>query len=107
LELPAVIKWMTQDCANLLGLTDRGRLSPGLRADINVIDYDQINLRIPHARHDLPAGGLRLVQDAVGFVATLVNGQIVHRNDLVTQALSGRILRPAAQRPSRGCTWSR
>lgn len=100
LELPAVIKWMTQDCANLLGLADRGHLSPGMRADINVIDYDRINLRIPRATHDLPAGGLRLVQDAVGFVATIVNGQVVHRHDQVTQALPGRILRPAAQRPA-------
>jgi N-acyl-D-amino-acid deacylase len=95
LALPGVIKWMTQDCANVLGLTDRGQISVGMRADINVIDYDRINLRIPHATHDLPAGGLRLVQNAVGFVATIVNGQIVHRDDEVTNVLSGRIIRPA------------
>lgn len=95
LALPGVIKWMTQDCANVLGLTDRGQISVGMRADINVIDYDRINLRIPHAKHDLPAGGLRLVQNAVGFVATIVNGQIVHRDDEVTNVLSGRIIRPA------------
>jgi N-acyl-D-aspartate/D-glutamate deacylase len=97
LALPAVIKWMTQDCANVLGLTDRGQISVGLRADINVIDYDRINLRIPHARHDLPAGGLRLVQNAIGFVATIVNGEIVHRDDEVTNVLSGRIIRPATK----------
>lgn len=99
LALPAVIKWMTQDCANVLGLTDRGQISVGLRADINVIDYDRLNLRIPHARHDLPAGGLRLVQNAIGFVATIVNGQIVHRDDEVTNVLSGRIVRPATKQP--------
>jgi N-acyl-D-aspartate/D-glutamate deacylase len=100
LALPWVIKWMTQDCANVLGLADRGQISVGKRADINVIDYDRINLRIPHATHDLPAGGLRLVQNAVGFVATMVNGQIVHRDDEVTNVLSGRIIRPATKQPA-------
>ena len=99
LPLSSVIKWMTQDCATLLGLTDRGRLAPGLRADINVIDYDRVNLHIPRATHDLPAGGLRLVQDAVGYVATLVNGQTVHRNDQITNVFSGRLLRNAPVQP--------
>ncbi len=100
MPLPSVIKWMTQDCANVLGLTDRGRLAPGLRADINVIDHDRINLRIPRATHDLPAGGLRLVQDAVGYAATIVNGRIVHRRDQVTEALPGRLLRGASGQPA-------
>jgi N-acyl-D-aspartate/D-glutamate deacylase len=93
LALPAVIKSLTLDGAAILGLTDRGRLSEGLRADINVIDHDRINLRIPRATHDLPAGGVRLVQDAVGYVATLVNGQIVQRNDQVVSNTPGRLVR--------------
>lgn len=93
LALPAVIKSLTLDGAGILGLTDRGRLSEGLRADINVIDHDRINLRIPRATHDLPAGGVRLVQDAVGYVATLVNGQIVQRNDQVVSNTPGRLVR--------------
>jgi N-acyl-D-aspartate/D-glutamate deacylase len=93
LELPQVVKWLTADCASVLGLTDRGRIAPGLKADLNVIDHDQIRLHAPRATHDLPAGGTRLVQDATGYVATVVSGKIVHRHDQPTQALPGRLVR--------------
>lgn len=93
LALPDVVKWLTADCANVLGLSDRGRIAPGLKADINVIDYDRLALHAPRATNDLPAGGTRLVQDATGYLATIVSGEIVHRHDAVTDALPGRLVR--------------
>ncbi|MCK9543485.1 MAG: amidohydrolase family protein [Novosphingobium sp.] len=93
LDLPGVVKWLTADCARVLGLADRGRIAPGLKADINVIDYDRLKLHAPRATHDLPAGGTRLVQDATGYAATVVSGEIVHRDDRPTEALPGRLVR--------------
>ena len=96
LDLARTVKWMTADCARVLGLADRGRIAPGLKADINVIDHDRIRLHAPRATHDLPAGGTRLVQDASGYVATLVSGKVVHRDDRPTDALPGRLVRRGA-----------
>lgn len=91
--LPEVIKWLSADSARALGLTDRGTIAPGMKADLNVIDYERLALRPPRATNDLPAGGTRLVQDAVGYAATLVSGEIVHRDDQPTEALPGRLVR--------------
>lgn len=93
MELPQVIKWMTADCAHAVGLTDRGEIAPGMKADINVIDHGRLSLGAPRPVHDLPAGGVRLVQDARGYEATIVSGQIVHRDDRPTDCLSGRLVR--------------
>jgi N-acyl-D-amino-acid deacylase len=93
LPIPEVVRWLTHDSAKALGLNDRGLLKVGLKADINVIDYDRLRLRRPRATHDLPAGGTRLVQDAEGYTATIVSGSIVHRNDRPTDALTGRLTR--------------
>ena len=95
LELPQVVKWMTRDCARVAGLDDRGLVAPGYKADINVVDYDNLKLRPPRATQDLPAGGTRLVQDAEGYTATIVSGVVVHRDDKITQALPGRVVRGA------------
>ncbi|KAF1039985.1 MAG: N-acyl-D-aspartate deacylase [Burkholderia lata] len=76
-----------------IGLTDRGLLAEGMKADINVIDYANLTLHAPHPVHDLPAGGRRLVQSADGYTATLVNGVITYRDGQPTGALPGRLLR--------------
>jgi|KBSSwiStaDraftv2_1062776.scaffolds.fasta_scaffold47736_4 N-acyl-D-aspartate/D-glutamate deacylase len=96
LPLPQVVKWLSADSAGALGLSDRGTIAPGMKADLNVIDHDRIALRPPRATNDLPAGGTRLVQDAVGYVATVVGGEIVHRDDRPTEALPGRLVRRGA-----------
>lgn len=95
LPLPQVVKWLTSDSCRTIGLDDRGLIKEGLKADINVIDYERLSLHLPRLVHDLPAGGARLVQDATGYVATVVSGQIVHRHDLPTGALPGRLVRSA------------
>ncbi len=93
LPLEFLIKRQAHDTARALGLTDRGLLRPGLRADVNLIDLDRLALLPPDVAHDLPAGGRRLVQRARGIRATLVAGQITYRDGEATGALPGRLLR--------------
>lgn len=91
--LKRAVQMLTADGADYLGLSDRGRLKVGLRADINVIDYANLDLGVPLMVKDLPAGGQRLVQPVKGYKATFVNGQQVVANDVVTAARPGRLVR--------------
>ncbi|BAN00478.1 N-acyl-D-amino-acid deacylase family protein [Ilumatobacter coccineus] len=93
LPLEHVIKKMTADTAALFGFTDRGVVEVGKRADLNVIDFDNLQLREPHLVADLPAGGTRLLQAAEGYTATIVGGQVTRENDAFTGARPGRLVR--------------
>ncbi len=90
-----VVHRMTGATAAIIGLTDRGILQPGLRADINVIDHDGLTLLAPEVHYDLPAGGRRLIQKARGYELTMVAGEIVSRQGELTGALPGRLVRAA------------
>lgn len=94
IDLPTLIKNQTQDTARAVDLFDRGTLQPGMRADVNVIDFEHLNVRLPEIVHDLPAGGARLQQKADGYLATVVAGEITYRNGEATDALPGRLIRP-------------
>jgi N-acyl-D-aspartate/D-glutamate deacylase len=91
--LARTIKGITADPADLLGLSDRGRIAVGLKADVNVIDYDRLQLRQPEVRYDLPAGGKRVLQGAHGYRCTILSGQIIAKDDQPTDALPGRLVR--------------
>ncbi|MFZ5618973.1 MAG: amidohydrolase family protein, partial [Pseudomonadota bacterium] len=93
IPLSRAVQMLTADGADYLSLADRGRLKVGLKADINVIDYDRLTLKAPRMVKDLPAGGQRLLQDAKGFRATLVAGRQVVHNDMVTDERPGRLVR--------------
>ncbi len=93
LELEHVVRKLTRETAELYGLSDRGTLEPGKRADVNVIDLDALELPAPHLVHDLPAGGPRLLQEARGYAATLVAGTPTLRDDRDTGERPGRLLR--------------
>ena len=75
-----LVKMQTSETADFFGFHDRGRLKPGLRADINLIDFDRLRLHQPEVVHDLPAGGRRLVQRVDGYRATLVAGTPIFEN---------------------------
>lgn len=79
--------------AELYGLSDRGSVEPGKRADINVIDLDRLSVAPPVPHHDLPANGMRLIQPVQGYVASLCNGIVTRRNDEDTGARPGRLVR--------------
>ncbi len=93
LPVEFVVKRLAADNAGALGLHDRGRLAVGLRADINVVDFDKLAIERPNMRYDLPAGGKRLVQGARGYRATICAGEIVHEHGQATGALPGRLIR--------------
>jgi len=97
--LPWAIKRLTSDNARAIGLNDRGILRCGAKADINVIDYDRLNLHAPEVVYDLPAGGRRLIQRIDGYVATLVSGEIVMRDGQPTGALPGHLVRGSQVEP--------
>ncbi len=93
LGLAEVVRGLTSDPAAAVGLSDRGRIAPGLKADLNIIDFDRLKLLSPRVSHDLPAGGRRVTQEAEGYVATLVSGVLIRRNDRPTNARPGRLVR--------------
>ena len=93
LPLEHVVHRQTRQTAELYGLGDRGLIAPGMRADINVIDYERLTFGPPRMVHDLPAGARRLVQKADGYVATFVAGVQIVDNDEFTGALPGRLIR--------------
>lgn len=93
IPLEFLVAKQTSRNADLYGLNDRGRLAVGLRADINVIDFENLTVSPPKAFHDLPAGGTRLIQPVKGYVATLVKGQVTRRHDADTGARPGSLVR--------------
>ena len=94
IDLPTLIRNQTHDTARAVDLFDRGTLQAGMRADLNIIDFDNLKVRVPEIVHDLPAGGARLQQKADGYLATLVAGQVTYRHGEATDALPGRLIRP-------------
>ncbi len=93
LPLETVVHKQTAGTARAVGLNDRGTIEVGKRADLNVVDFDRLRLGPPRSVADLPAGGRRILQDATGYVATIVNGVVVRRDDADTGARPGRLVR--------------
>ncbi|HEY0908915.1 MAG TPA: amidohydrolase family protein [Bradyrhizobium sp.] len=93
LPLEHLVKRQTSDTADFFGMSDRGRLLPGLRADVNIIDFDRLRLHKPELVHDMPAGGRRFVQRADGYEATIAAGIPIFERGVHTGAMPGRLLR--------------
>ena len=93
MPLAHLIHRQTQRNAELFGFNDRGLIAPGMRADINVIDFENLKLGTLELRRDLPSGGQRLMQGATGYLVTLINGVMTRKNDVDTGERPGRLLR--------------
>lgn len=93
LPLEHIVHRQTRQTAELYGLGDRGLVAPGMRADLNLIDYDRLTFGPPRMAYDLPAGARRLVQKADGYVATFVHGVQTVDHDEFTGELPGRLVR--------------
>jgi N-acyl-D-aspartate/D-glutamate deacylase len=93
LPLELLVKRQTSETADFFGLTDRGRLAPGLRADVNLIDFDRLCVHKPELVHDMPAEGRRFVQRVDGYEATFVKGQAIFERGEHTGALPGKLVR--------------
>jgi N-acyl-D-aspartate/D-glutamate deacylase len=96
LPIELLVHKLTAGNADMYGLSDRGVLAAGKRADINVIDLENLRIRRPELRYDLPAGASRILQAAEGYLATLVNGVVTRRHDVDTGERAGRLVRGAA-----------
>ncbi|MCV7101373.1 N-acyl-D-amino-acid deacylase family protein [Mycobacterium palustre] len=95
--IETVVAKQTGVPAVLYGFTDRGTIETGKRADLNLIDMRELRLEVPRFVNDLPAGSLRVLQDAHGYVMTMVHGVVTRRNDVDTGARPGRLVRNSAQ----------
>jgi N-acyl-D-amino-acid deacylase len=95
LPLEWVVKKQTHDTARLYGLGDRGTIEVGMVADLNVIDYENLQLDPPYVVADLPAGGRRLLQGATGYTATIKSGVVTFADGTDTGARPGVLLRGA------------
>lgn len=93
LPLELIVKKQTHDTARLFGMADRGTLAVGQRADVNVIDYENLRLQPPELVTDLPGDSRRLLQGAKGYDYTICSGEVTREHDEDTGARPGRLVR--------------
>ncbi len=93
IPLPSIVKMMTSEPAEIFGLEDRGRIAPGYRADLNVIDYSNLEVGVPWLENDVPGGGSRLLQKPDGYQHTFVAGVATFVDGRPTGELPGRLIR--------------
>jgi N-acyl-D-aspartate/D-glutamate deacylase len=93
MTLERAVQKLTAAPAAAWGLPWRGLIRESYFADLNVIDFDRLDLTMPEVRHDLPTGAVNLSQRATGYAATIVNGRVLMRDGRHTGALPGRVLR--------------
>jgi N-acyl-D-amino-acid deacylase len=100
LPLETAVHRLTGDPAAFYGLGDRGVLAPGLRADVNVIDLEQLGLHYPERVEDLPANAGRLIQRSDGYVETMVLGETIVAAGELTDARPGGLVRGRRHAPA-------
>jgi N-acyl-D-aspartate/D-glutamate deacylase len=100
LPLEKAVAMQTRDTARLYGLLDRGVLAPGMKADVNLIDYDALRILPPEMVFDLPGGSRRMIQRAQGYRATIVSGAVTFQDGEATGALPGRLIRGPQPAPA-------
>jgi N-acyl-D-aspartate/D-glutamate deacylase len=93
LPLEHLVKRQTSETADFFALSDRGRLAVGQRADVNLIDFENLQVQKPELVHDMPANGRRFVQRVTGYEATLVAGTPIFQRGEHTGAMPGRLVR--------------
>ena len=97
--LSQAINMLCKQPTELYSLHDRGLIQEGLKADINIIDFDALKLQTPHIVHDLPAGGKRFLQRADGIEVTIKAGKVIYENGAATGALPGKLIRGHQEDP--------
>jgi N-acyl-D-aspartate/D-glutamate deacylase len=100
IDLETAVQRLTSSTAALYGLDDRGVLAPGHRADVNLIDFERLDIDRPEMVYDLPAGAGRMVQHSTGYVETIVAGETVVDHGELTDARPGRLLRGPQAAPT-------
>ena len=92
-SMEETVRRLTSDTANAAGLNDRGLLKVGLKADINIIDWENVGSSDPFMTQDLPAGGKRLMQHTQGYVTTIVSGKVTYKNGKFTKERPGTVVK--------------
>ncbi len=93
IPLELIVRKQTKDTAETYGLFDRGEIKAGMIADINIIDFEKLNVSLPKMIFDLPKGGKRLVQESFGYLTTIKSGEVVYENGQATGTLPGQVVR--------------
>jgi len=88
-----VVAAQTRRTASFYGMHDRGLLAPGMKADVNVIDFERLHIHAPEMVYDLPADGRRLIQKVDGYRYTIQTGAVTYEDGETTGALPGRLVR--------------
>ena len=95
IPLETAVQKITSVTADMYGLGDRGRLLPGMKGDVNVIDFAALGIGRPHLVRDLPGGAARLVQHSAGYLHTINRGEVTFANGQDTGARPGVLIRGA------------
>ena len=98
--LEEIVERQTRRTASFYGMEDRGVLETGMKADVNVIDFERLHIHAPEMVYDLPAEGKRLIQKVDGYRFTIVSGEVIYEDGKPTGALPGKLVRgpqPAPQ----------
>ncbi|MBW2447968.1 MAG: amidohydrolase family protein [Deltaproteobacteria bacterium] len=95
-----LVESQTRRTAEAFGMDDRGVLEPGMKADVNVVDFDALHIHAPEMVHDLPAEGRRLIQKVDGYRYTICSGEVIYEDGEPTGALPGKLIRGPQARAS-------
>ena len=93
IPIELIVRKQTKDTAETYGLFDRGEIKTGMLADLNIIDFEKLNVTHPKMVYDLPMGGRRLIQNSFGYVATVKSGEVVYQAGEATGVLPGKLIR--------------
>jgi len=93
IPIEELIENQTRRTAQCYGLYDRGVIATGMKADINIIDYDNLQIHEPVMTYDLPAAGKRFLQKITGYHTTMCSGQVIYQNGIATGNLPGKLIR--------------
>ncbi len=93
LPLEFLVRKQTRETAELFGLHDRGLLEAGYKADINLIDFDKLEIKPPRMVYDLPTDARRLIQEVSGYRMTICSGEIIFEDGIATGTLPGKLIR--------------
>ena len=95
-----IVHQQTQKTAEFYDMHDRGVVTPGMKADLNVIDFDALYIHSPEMVDDLPANGQRLIQQIDGYVYTVKSGEVTYEGGQPTGALPGKLVRGPQASPA-------
>ena len=93
IPLETVVRAQTRNTARLYGLLDRGLLAPGMKADLNVVDFENLRIHRPEMVFDLPSDARRLIQRVDGYDATVCSGVVTYQNGQATGEMPGKLVR--------------